>query len=167
MTANTENNNQETPKSLGNPEFRKEFKKFCNQKKVDNNKKNEWSHKQQCLKHAIVPIVNKYFDLPSKLTNFCSCPKTKVMVRNNYTKTHRVSLLNALKSYNYKSKAAKLGINLLSIISSFIFKSYHLQITHFHFPFTSTYLTPSHLSQINLFIHVQFWRQIQFEINDE
>ena len=112
MTTNKENVigiiNCQNPKSLGNPEFRKEFKEFCNKKKVSH-KEEEWSHKQQCLQHTIAPILNKYFNLPSKLTNFCTCGKTKIMVRKNYTKTHRISLLNALKSYNYKCKAAKLG----------------------------------------------------------
>ena len=107
-------NNNSNPNSLGNAEFRAEFKAFCNEKKVGNKAK-DWSHKQQCLKHTIAKILNKYFDLPPKLTNFCTCPETKIMVRSNFTKTHRINLLKALQSYTYKCKAAKLGIIIFKI----------------------------------------------------
>ena len=108
------NKNNTNHNSLGNSEFRAEFKAFCNEKKVGNKAK-DWSHKQQCLKHTIAKILNKYFNLPSKLTNFCTCPETKSMVKSNFTKTHKVNLLKALHSYTYKCKAAKLGIVTLYI----------------------------------------------------
>ena len=109
--SNNSNSNNSSPKTLADPIFRQEFKKFNSKTKTKPNKSKDWSHKEQCLLHDIGPLlIDNFGQNIEKCINLCSCQSTKEKINKQYTKITKISLLDALSSYTKTFKEAKLGI---------------------------------------------------------
>lgn len=104
----------QTLTTLADPAFRSDLRQIMRNKRKGSK---DWSHQELCLSHKFGPILNKHYpSIPRHIVNFCGCDDTKETIRTEYDSIFRISLFDALSSFdslrNPRPKNALLGLNL-------------------------------------------------------